>query len=436
MKHFFSATGAVLIGLFIFAGVATAERIDQTQFEKIVNDALSQDPTLQADQEEIQSKSQEIKDVEERIDTLEEKLGRLGQEKFTLNNHLELIDETLVKNEEEIGKTKKEIDVIQLEIEVLGREIRDAEEEIFRKNTAVTGLVQEIYMRDQLTPLEITVGSDSLSGFFSQAQYTDSIESELGDLLSELKKDREALSGKRDNHTQRKTTLAMEKHNLDIEQDNLGEEALYKEKLLDDVENSEEKFQEVFLNAQRDRNLLNEQISSLQRGSQDQIDEIRAEVQQKLAEDPNVELTPEERLVITDNVSFIWPINSRVITCEFHCAGYPFEAAFGPHSGLDIGAPQGSPVMASATGQVVLVAYPVDTSLAYIVIDHGGEFKTSYLHMSEIFVSPGEFVEQGDIIGNSGGSYLTKGAGASTGPHLHFEILKQGLQVNPQDYVQ
>jgi murein DD-endopeptidase MepM/ murein hydrolase activator NlpD len=424
-----------VFGLFFVAGMVSAERLDQTQFEKIVSEAINEDTDLQDDKEVIEEKSQEIKEVEERISSFEGKLDTLNSEKITLNNHLALIDETLNKNEEEIGKTKKEIDVIQLEIEVLGREIRDAEEDIVRKNVALSGLLQEMYIRDQMTPLEITVGSDSLSGYFAKEQFTSDVQSEVGGLLTELQSDREALDSKRTSHTEKKATLSVEKRNLDIEQEKLGEESLYQQKLLADVEGDEEKFQEILRNAQRDRAILDEQVSSLERKSQEQIDEIRGQVQEKLDNDPNAELTSEEKLVIADNVQFIWPVVSRVITCVFHCGGYPFENVFGAHSGLDVGLPQGSSVYASATGEVVFVRYPVDTSLAYVVIKHSEEFSTSYLHMSDISVSIGDFVEQGEQIGLSGGAYGTNGAGTSTGPHLHFEIIKNDLQVNPQDYL-
>lgn len=435
MKKALLTVASTTVGLFAVIAVASAARIQQTEFEKIVSDAINEDTTLKEDRQTIQDKSNEIKDVEERISTIEGKLDSLNSEKLTLNNHLELIDQTLEKNQEEIGKTKKEIDVIQLEIEVLGREIRDAEEDIGQKNVALAGLLQEMYMRDQLTTLEITVGSDSLSGYFAQEQFTSDVQNEVGDLLSELKSDREALESKRSSHTEKKATLSMEKRNLDIEQEHLNEEATYEEQLLEEVEGDEEKFQEILRNAQRDRAVLNEQVSSIERKTQEQIDDIRLQVQQKLDVDPNAELTAEERLAITENVAFIWPIDSRVITCEFHCAGYPFEALYGAHRGLDIGAPQGTPVYASATGEVKFVAYPVDASLAYVVIQHNEEFTTQYLHLSDIYVSPGEFVEQGDQIGLSGGAYGTAGAGSSTGPHLHFEVNKIDLAVNPLDYL-
>jgi murein DD-endopeptidase MepM/ murein hydrolase activator NlpD len=99
------------------------------------------------------------------------------------------------------------------------------------------------------------------------------------------------------------------------------------------------------------------------------------------------------------------------------------------HGGYDFRAGVGTPVLASASGRIVL-SRPLDIHGNNIVIDHGWGVFTEYAHLSERYVVPGQFVLQGDVIGLSGNT------GRSTGPHLHWEIAVDGILVNPITFTQ
>jgi murein DD-endopeptidase MepM/ murein hydrolase activator NlpD len=105
------------------------------------------------------------------------------------------------------------------------------------------------------------------------------------------------------------------------------------------------------------------------------------------------------------------------------------------HTGLDIAAPLDTPVHAAAGGVVVLATSSVDTlgHLAgygnYVVISHGSGFMTLYGHLDRLLVNPGQTVQPGQTIG------LLGSTGWSTGPHVHFEIRKNGTYVDPVPYI-
>ena len=127
--------------------------------------------------------------------------------------------------------------------------------------------------------------------------------------------------------------------------------------------------------------------------------------------------TPSEQFVdrSPSESGFIWPI-VNLITSLFDAA-HPL--------GIDINAPF-LPVAASAAGQVVFVGGDECCSYGhYIEIRHDGGYATRYAHLSAFAVELGQWVEQGQIIGTSGNT------GRSTGPHLHFEILRDGVHLNP-----
>ncbi|MBD1865903.1 M23 family metallopeptidase [Oculatella sp. FACHB-28] len=117
------------------------------------------------------------------------------------------------------------------------------------------------------------------------------------------------------------------------------------------------------------------------------------------------------------NVSLMFPLSiPSVITSAFGWRLHPISGGYRLHQGTDIGAPMGTPVVAAYTGKVAIANFMGGYGLT-VVMSHGDEtIETLYAHMSELFVEPGEWVEQGEVIGRVGST------GNSTGPHLHFEF--------------
>ena len=106
-----------------------------------------------------------------------------------------------------------------------------------------------------------------------------------------------------------------------------------------------------------------------------------------------------------------------------------YTSAFDPdHGAVDIAAPTGTPVYASAGGTVTTVACDSDGYGNYMIIDHGNGMKTLYAHLSKIEMCEGQKVHQNDQIG------LVGNTGRSTGPHLHFEVRIKNQKVNPFNY--
>jgi len=122
---------------------------------------------------------------------------------------------------------------------------------------------------------------------------------------------------------------------------------------------------------------------------------------------------------------FIWPC-SGYITSNYGYRLSPFDNVTRQfHSGLDIGAPMGTPIRAAMSGRVSQVGYN-DSFGNYVIISHHSGYKTLYGHMSVIRVKAGAYVETGERIGDVGAT------GQATGPHVHFTVYKDGVTVNPR----
>jgi murein DD-endopeptidase MepM/ murein hydrolase activator NlpD len=117
-------------------------------------------------------------------------------------------------------------------------------------------------------------------------------------------------------------------------------------------------------------------------------------------------------------------VSSSFSSSRFH----PILERARPHMGLDIVAPVGEPVVATAAGRVVGASRSGPYGLL-VEIDHGHGLTTRYAHLSRMHVKAGQAVKRGDTIGAVGTS------GLSAGPHLHYEVLVHGRHANPTRYI-
>ena len=123
----------------------------------------------------------------------------------------------------------------------------------------------------------------------------------------------------------------------------------------------------------------------------------------------------------------LWPIEGRV-TSSFGERQDPINGEGAFHSGIDISAPTGTPVRATADGEVSGASMGAGYGRE-VVIDHGHDVLTVYGHLSAMAVLPGQHVTRGQVIGFVGQT------GRSTGPHLHYEVRVHKVPVNPHKYL-
>lgn len=123
-----------------------------------------------------------------------------------------------------------------------------------------------------------------------------------------------------------------------------------------------------------------------------------------------------------------WPVPTN----RYVSSHYGYRNIFGYrefHTGIDIPAPGGTPIIASNSGVVTTARYASTGYGNRVIIDHGGGYKTLYAHCQSLNVTVGQYVNQGDVIGYVGTT------GMSTGNHLHFEIRINDATVNPYPYI-
>lgn len=140
------------------------------------------------------------------------------------------------------------------------------------------------------------------------------------------------------------------------------------------------------------------------------------------------ETKPTEPAPPTSSEGWIVPCSYIYISSPFGERESPTAGASSNHQGIDLAAPEGTPIKAVRSGTVTAARY--GSSGGYqVVINHGDGFSSAYLHMTHYIVGAGQKVTQGQVIGYVGST------GISTGNHLHLEILYNGKRVNPAIYI-
>lgn len=122
------------------------------------------------------------------------------------------------------------------------------------------------------------------------------------------------------------------------------------------------------------------------------------------------------------------PVEKMTLTSGFGMRDHPVIGGRRAHKGIDLAAPTGTPVYATADGTVEMAQW-FSSYGKFVKIEHGADLETRYAHLSGYTVSAGQSVRKGDLIGYVGST------GRSTGPHLHYEVRVSGQAVNPMPYM-
>ncbi|MCK5787067.1 MAG: M23 family metallopeptidase [Candidatus Sabulitectum sp.] len=123
----------------------------------------------------------------------------------------------------------------------------------------------------------------------------------------------------------------------------------------------------------------------------------------------------------------IWPVNG-IFVSDFGARVDPFTGAVRYHKGIDISANTGTSIYAPADGTVTFCGWSGGWGLN-MVVKHSSTISTRYAHCSAIDVAVGQSVQRGDLIARVGST------GRSVGPHVHYEVLRNGVQIDPEDFI-
>lgn len=367
-------------------------------------------PALPARADLLSEKSQELSQIRKKIAEQEKVLDATRKRKVTLKNQLDILDQQISLSELQLQSIATQIQKTQADMSRINGELVSSEIQIFDNKKVLREAIKEVYMRRRVGVLEVMVGSSNLSEFMSQVEYISTIEGRITNSISVLQKLNEGLKEKKGQLETADRDLKELQSNEQLERNSLTVQQESKNNLLHDATLTEAEYQRRLEQSVVEQQKIENEISRLAS-------------------------TSRKNALNQGKYSLLWPISSHLVTANFRDPDY--TRRFGiPHNAIDVSTPHGTPLKAPADAYVLKVKFDGSKAYSYIMLDHGNGMVTVYGHVSAVNVTTGQFVPAGTVIGRSGATPGSVGAGnLTTGPHLHFEVWLNGAAQNPLNYL-
>lgn len=382
------------------AGIARADSIDDRRHE--IRDRLSE-KRLQIEQARSreQDLAREIAAQSDQIDAVESRVSDLGSEVAALESRLSSSRARLAAIEERLGEQTEQL-------RRLRRELTTAEELLSKR-------VVQIYMSGRPDLIDVALGAESLGSLVDQVEYYSHLLAQDSQLVEGVREKRGAVARTRADTARLREGQAETTERL--AQQTAARRAAY-----------------ASLAAERDR------LGSLRQDRQGSLAavSVRREEWEAEAQDLEVESARVAAIIASapapaapapgdaptappSSSGFVWPVRGTIVS--------PFGPRWGRlHAGIDIAAPAGTPIAASAAGTVIYSG-GMSGYGNLVVIQHAGGIATAYAHNSSNAVAVGQSVAQGQTIASVGCT------GRCFGDHVHFEVRVNGSPVDPLGYL-
>lgn len=389
--------------------------------------------------------------LEENLATAEKNLEEANQSIFNLESIVANLDEQIKDTQRQILNVKSQKEEKNMELEDLQNEVKNLETQLDDEKQIVSGLMTLLYLKrgiyytdEGINPVKVLASSGSVSETLQEMTYLKVIAQEAKTHIDKVTELNDQLGDRWDKLREKQDELDLSDGKLATELTALQTERDHQTEILDETE-AEKSILEAMLGSADEREGDLDSEIRIYQSNIDMLEKKLADSNALLSEDQKaviaqIQAEAAEEFSVEDassSVSLDWPVSpDKGLSAFFHDAGY--RGTFGvDHYALDIRANQGTEILAPAEGIVQSVVYdPESTRYAYITVAHRMGVMTLYGHISAPAVAIGDYVTRGQLLGYSGATPGTVGAGArTTGPHLHFEVWQDGVRVDPLKYL-
>ena len=335
-------------------------------------------------------------EIQSQIDQTKKELESMQNQTDTVENQIKELDLKISNAQSELDNVEKELEIINANIAQAEKDLAEAEKNIAEKTDTFNQRLRVMYKNGNVGYLEVLLSSGDIKDFLSRQTMIESIAEQDKELIQYMKEQRDIVEQKKVELEAQRASVEITKSKLESRKRDLETVSRQKEDLMGRLVKDIDAYEKEY----------------------DKLNEYAKQIESKI-----VEL--QQNTNPYSGGVMLWPVEgySR-ISSSFGYRIHPIFNVQKLHTGIDIPAPTGTVARAASDGIVIYADWLGSYGKA-VMIDHGGGIVTLYAHNSSILVSEGETVARGQSISKIGST------GNSTGPHLHFEVRKNGAYVDP-----
>ena len=334
----------------------------------------------------------------------EKKIKEKEAEKKTYIGQLNQLEKEMTEVEEDINSLARQLENAEYQVALASYDLAEKEAELNQRLEVFKQRVKEVYINGQVSYLEVAFQATSVSDFLSRFDMLEELVEQDVELLNEIEAQINEVEEKK---------AALEKQRNRIKE----------------IKDASENQKRLLAKKQQEKKQWIEKVEQDKKEVEKYLDELERLSAQIAAQIKKIQQERAKNSKNQFNGVFSWPTPGYTsITSEYGYRIHPILKTKRMHTGIDIGAPAGTSIKAVADGTVIFAGWLGAYGNA-TVIDHGGGISSMYAHQSSILVKENQDVKKGDVIGKVGST------GWSTGPHLHFEVRKDGDPINPWNYL-
>jgi murein DD-endopeptidase MepM/ murein hydrolase activator NlpD len=368
--------------------------------------------------------------VEDRLNRTEDKLSEASQKQGVLSQEIEGLSARISEYETQVAALRAEEREVEIRLEAKQAELDRAEAEVLaaqeelrilaarlkRSLKILSERLVAIYQSGSTDIADLVLTSADYGELIEQSEYLEHIQSQDETIVSRVRDLRNQQLEVVVRLREARDTIESSRDAIAVEEQNLATARQA-------VESQQGELLAVRGQRQDALDRIDDQVGHLEEIQAD----LQAKIQEQIAAASGLSTLPAGPMSAPSAAGLIWPVDG-LITSGFGPRSSPGGVGSTNHEGIDFGVPEGTPIRAAKGGTVIIASYQGGYG-NYTCIDHGGGLSTCYGHQSSFAVSAGQSVDQGQIIGYSGNT------GASTGPHLHFEVRINGVAQDPMGYL-
>ncbi len=354
---------------------------------------------------------EKLQQIREQSREITEKLSLNRQEQNTITADIKEIDADITATQKEVDILANNIDELEDNIDLLQDEIDVLETKLVKQQAVLGDRLIYMFEAGDITYLEVLLGAQDFQDFLTRMDLVNSIVNQDKTLISSVQDD--------------KKTLDVKVADLDNQRKSLEESRRSQKEKAAQLKNSKEEKDQYVKQLESDASTYEQELNELEATSRELASQISQAQQSTDYSAPK----PDGTAYVVGTGVYGWPCPGHGdITSEYGMRLHPVLGYYKLHTGVDIGAPEGASIVAADSGTVISAGWQGGYGNC-VIIDHGSGMSTLYAHQSEILVSEGQSVRQGETIG------LVGSTGYSTGAHLHFEVRVNGDPVDPMGYL-